>query len=180
MSGPWLAITRLLLTSLFCSPVAVGQNDPGRGWLEGVIVTDKGKPTCGDWNDVNLSYCGAAHIAVRPKEGNGVRTDSDTQKGGFYTLRNLKPGLYEVFVDKSAQMDREERIRYRPLHVFGVIVEPDKRTVLNLTVHQGDSLEEVGKPNVNSEKAIILAEELSRLRKEIEELKRIYVELSKK
>ena len=52
------------------------------------------------------------------------------------------------------------------------MVEPDKRTVLDITVHEGEGLEEIGKPNVNSEKAIILADELARLRKEIDELKK--------
>jgi hypothetical protein len=97
---------------------------------------------------------------------------SDTSKGGFYTLRNLKPGIYEVFVDASNQQDRNEILHYRPQHIFGLVVEPDKRTVLDITVHEGEGLEEIGKPNVNSEKAIILADELARLRKEIDELKK--------
>jgi hypothetical protein len=35
------------------------------------------------------------------------------------------------------------------------VVEADKRTVLDITVHEDEALEEIGKPNVNSEKAII-------------------------
>ena len=71
-------------------------------------------------------------------------------------------------------------MKYRPQHIFGLIVEPDKRTILNITVHEGEALEEIGKPDVVSEKAIVLAEELTRQRKEIEELKKQIDELKRK
>jgi hypothetical protein len=92
----------------------------------------------------------------------------------------LKPGLYEVFVDRTFQKDREDILKYRPQHIFGLVVAPDKRTVLNLTVHQGEALEEVGKPDVGTEMPIVLANELKRQRTEIEELKKQIEGLKKK
>jgi hypothetical protein len=109
---------------------------------------------------------------VRPKDGPGTKTNSDPDKGGFYTLRNLKPGIYEVFVDKTSHGFGNDLVGFRPQHIFGLVVKPDMRTVLNITVHEGEALEEIGNPVVNSEKAIILADELARLGKEIEELKK--------
>jgi hypothetical protein len=154
------------------------QNDPGKGWVEGVLITDKGLPA---WSNEygNMNNMGGS-ITIRPKEGNGTKTDCDPSKGGFYTLRNLKPGIYEVFVDKTLQKDRNDLLHYRPQHMFGLVVEPDKRTVLNITVHEGEALEEIGKPDVAADKAIILADELARQRKDIEELKRQIDELKKK
>jgi hypothetical protein len=157
-----LALSTFALCSIFCLSLC-GQNDPGNGWIEGIFVTDKGKPA--------LRYTGvgerAAELSARPKEGNSVRTENDPSKDGFYSLRNLKPGIYEVFVNRSVQKDKGDFINYRPQHIFGVVVEPDKRTVLNITVHEGIALEEVGV----SENAIILANELAHMRQVIENLK---------
>jgi hypothetical protein len=145
------------------------QNDPGKGWIEGVILAENGHPAC---SVLVMGNCGGAGITVRPKEGNGNYTQADPNKGGFYSFHNLKPGIYEVFVDKTVHGDRGQVIDDRPQHVFGLVVRADVRTVLNFTVHEGQGLEEVGKPVVISEKAIILADELARLSKEIEELKK--------
>ena len=173
-----------ILCLVFGSHPLHAQNDPGKGWIEGVVVTDKGRPACGavypiDNNTSCVNNWGAP-LTVRPKEGTGIKTTPDGSKGGFYSLRNLKPGVYEVFVDASLQKDRSEDVKYRPQHVFGLLVEPDKRTVLNVTVHEGESLEEIGKPDVASDKAIILSEELARQRREIEALKLSVEELKKK
>jgi len=167
-----IAVCGLMLCGGF--QAASAQNDAGKGWIEGVLITDKGKPA---WSSAvgNL-----ARVTIRPKEGTGSYTDTDPAKGGFYTFRNLKPGIYEVFADKTFQKDRQDVLSYRPQHIFGLIVEPDKRTVLNITVHEGDALEQVGKPDVVSEKAIILAIELARQGKEIEEMKKQLDELKKK
>jgi hypothetical protein len=172
-----------MLCLVFGSRPLHAQNDPGKGWIEGVVVTDKGRPAClslfsGD-NTACMNNRGTV-LTLRPKEGTGIATEPDGSKGGFYSLRNLKPGVYEVFVNASLQKDRSEDVKYRPQHIFGIVVEPDKRTVLNVTVHEGESLEEIGKPDVASDKAIILSEELARQRKEIEALKQSVEELKKR
>src|SRR5437016_8156295 len=59
------------------------QNDPGKGWVEGAIVTEKGKPACGASSNLGYNFCAGATITLRPKEGNGTKTDSDTSKAGF-------------------------------------------------------------------------------------------------
>jgi hypothetical protein len=127
---------------MLCGPQsAYAQSDAGKGWVEGVLTTDQGKPAWGSAVGNN------ARVTIRPRQGNGLVTDTDPEKGGFYTFRNVKPGTYEVFVDRTFQRDRQGQIlNYRPQHIFGLVVEPDKRTVLNITVHEGEALEEVGKP----------------------------------
>jgi hypothetical protein len=163
---------------LFAGPgPAKAQNEPGRGWVEGVIVTDEDIPAARQI--FGSGVADEARITIRPKKGNAIVAESDFQKGGFYTFRNLMPGTYEVFVDRSFALIKGEEVVYRPQHIFGLVVEPDKRTVLNITVHAGKELEEVGKPDVTSEHAIFLAEELARLQKEIEELRKQIEELKK-
>ena len=155
---------------------AHAQNEAGTGWIEGVVVNEAGKPV----NKPGDIFDGAI-VTIQPKEGKGFYTPSDRSRGGFYTFRNLKPGIYELFVNASYGHNKQnEQVDYRPQHHFGISVQSDKREVLNITVHEGNGLEEFGKPDVTSEKAIILAEELARLRKEVEELKKIVEELKKK
>jgi hypothetical protein len=76
-----------------------------------------------------------------------------------------------VFVDQGFQYDQFHRlIEYRPQRIFGVVVEPQKRTRLNITVHEGKELEEIGQLDVATEKASNPTAELARLRHENEEL----------
>ena len=150
-------------------PFAFAQNEPGLGWIEGVLVTDKGEPA------VSLcagGLCNGASLSLRSATGNEISTENDSDKGGFYTFRNLRPGIYEIFIEESLQYIRGEKIRYRPQHIFGVIVEPNKRIQLNITVHEGKGLEEIGEPTVVTQKVILISDELTRLQNEIDELKK--------
>jgi hypothetical protein len=171
-------IACFLILNEFSVRLANAQNDPGKGWIEGVVITEKGKPACSASS--NSMVCWSPKVTIRPKEGAGVFTDCDPDKGGFFSLRNLRPGIYEVFVDKTLGRDRDDMVKMRPQHIFGLVVEPDKRTVLNITVHEGEILEEIGKPDVASEKAIVLANELTRLKQDIDDLKRIVEEAKRK
>jgi len=149
---------------------AQAQNERGRGWVEGVIVTDRGTPA---WGTEFLGFSGTgARITIRPREGNGFVTESRGAVGGLYTFRDLSPGVYELTVDRTWGQLRSEAARYRPQHIFGLVVEADKRTILNITVHEGEALEEVGQPVVESQPAIILSRELARLQAQIDELKK--------
>lgn len=162
-----LMIVSIVAFALVTGVTSAGaQNEPGRGWGEGVVVTDRGELA------TRTIYGNTAFITVRLKDAYEKKTENDPDKGGFYAFRNLRPGIYEVFVDACVSEVRGEVIHYRPQHIFGLVVEADKRTVLNITMHEGKALEEVGKPNVASENALILANELARMRKEFEDIKR--------
>ena len=60
---------------------------------------------------------------------------------------DLEPGIYEVFIDKSFYRDQfNQLIEYRPQRILNVVIESNKRTLLNITVHEGNELEEIGRP----------------------------------
>jgi len=61
-------------------------------------------------------------------------------------------------------------VKYRPQHLFGIAVDSGKRTILNLTVHPGEGLEEIGKPVVRSENAVSVADEILDIRQQLTEL----------
>lgn len=69
-------------------------------------------------------------------------------------------------------------VNYRPQHLFGVVVTANKRTMLNLTLHAGQALEEIGKPVIVTDDVVIVADELARLRKDVNELPGIRKELN--
>ena len=118
---------------------AHAQVEAGKGWIEGVVVNAK--------NDPAGSYCGGpgicspARVTIRSTDGKGVFTDTDSHKGGFYTFRDLKPGVYELFIDKTVYSYPNDDQTYRPIHIFGLVVEASKRTLLNITVHEGTGME---------------------------------------
>jgi hypothetical protein len=87
--------------------------------------------------------------------------------GGLYALRNLPPGVYEVSV-LDAYIGPA---KFRPQRLHSVLVKPGVRTVLNITMQPGETLQEIGKPVVVAEPAIIVSEELARLRREIAALR---------
>ena len=72
------AMLPLLWLVFGCQPLRA-QNDPGKGWVEGVLITEKGKPAC---ENLNYQSCASAVLAIRPKEGNGIKTGNDSAKGG--------------------------------------------------------------------------------------------------
>lgn len=152
------------------SAMARAQNQAERGWIEGVVVDPVGNAASSgpfEFDEVK--------VTLKPQDGDGFYTFTDHGKGGFYTFRGLKPGVYEVFVDKSRSLNQATKQRdvyNRPQHIFGLVVEPDKRTYLKIVVHEGTEIEEIGKPNVVTQKAIIIGDELARLQKEIDALKK--------
>ena len=151
-------------------PATFGESERGTGWVEGVILTERRVPA-----EAYAAGGGVgAKISIVPtKGGQGLFTHTDPTKGGFYTFRNLEPGVYEVYVDKSlAKTKSRQELTLHPQHIFGVIVEPDKRTLLNITVQTGDEIEEVGKPDVPTEPATVLVHELAYLKKENADLKK--------
>lgn len=119
----------------------------GKGELKGTILTDNGKPVTN-----RFSKRVGANITVRPvkKRGNPYRGRSDSADGSFM-LRRLEPGTYDVFIDESYWRDpsRGLKVKYRPQRIFNVVVKPKEETVLNITVHEGEGLEEIGKSDVS-------------------------------
>src|SRR5205823_3331980 len=120
-----LALLAIILTIFLRRGLqpANAQGAEGNGWLEGTIVTEKGRPASSTPQGNGLA------IPIRPQQGVGIRTENDPSKGGFYTFRGIRPGVYEVFVDQSTYPTNgfEKVLHLRPVHIIGVNVEPGKR-----------------------------------------------------
>ena len=168
-----------VVTAMLCSlttamPSALAQTSVDLGWVEGVLVTEHGGPA--------TSFCmgetaNEAYIVLQDGEGRRHETKIDLSLGGYYSFRDLKPGVYEIFVKKTEQCSGNEKTTYRPQHIFGVIVEPAKRTKMDITVHGGSELEEIGQPLVVNEDAIIISEYLRQLGESLSELQYTVKEL---
>ena len=62
--------------------------------------------------------------------------------------------------------------KIRPLRVWGIMIKPGVRSLQNLTVHNGEAVEEIGQPEVATQKVIIISQELARLQAQIDEFKK--------
>lgn len=80
----------------------------------------------------------------------GRRVAADVQTGGLYSFPQIKPGVYNLVVEAGKVEDRH----FRPQHILGVNIRPQKETTLDITLHEGDALEEVGEPLVNAPKRL--------------------------
>ncbi len=140
-----------------------------KGWIEGSVLNKSGKVV---WELARTSNI----LNVRAFGPSKVETHPDASIGNFYSLRDLKPGVYDIFVGSS----KDDEVQYRPQHVMGLVVKPGVRTLLNIVVHEGrsDAIEEVGKA-VPTETGMTLAEMVERLTHEVDLLKKQVGELKK-
>jgi hypothetical protein len=147
----------------------VGLAQEAKGWIEGSVLNKSGKIV---WNIARQANI----VTVRALGPSTLETHPDNTIGNFYTMRDLKPGVYEIFVSST----QDDALQYRPQHVMGLVVKPGVRTLLNIEVHEGrsDTIEEVGKA-VTTESGLTLAEMVERLTHEVEVLKRQVGDLRK-
>ena len=141
------------------SPVVTA---PGTGSIEGTLTDSNGVPPV---------VGGSMGVPITLKaEGADVNVQSNPTGGGFFAIRNLKPGTYEMFVQTAHHPDKSDPLR--PVRVFGITVEEGKRTLLNIKMQPGQELEEIGKPVLTMQKFVNVSEELERLQAQIDELKK--------
>lgn len=147
--------------------VALAQD--AKGWIEGSVLNQSGKIV---WELARQSNI----MTVRALGPSKADTHPDSATGNFYTMRDLKPGVYEIFVGSS----KDDETQYRPQHIMGLVVKPGVRTLLNIVVHEGksDAIEEVGKA-VSTETGMTLAEMVDRLTRDVDLLKKQVADLKK-
>lgn len=80
------------------------------------------------------------------------RGSTDLNMGGLYSFKNLRPGVYNVLVEagKIVVPGQPRDEAYRPQRIVGVVIKPGQETVLDITLHPGKALEQVGAPKGNS------------------------------
>lgn len=139
---------------------------PQYGWLEGTITTEQGNPV-----QETSSGFGLAKSIKLVRHGGGAYTiPSDLSMGGFYSNHTLKPGIYDISVT-TGYWGNTGSMPYRPQRVLGIVIKPGQRTLLNIIMPQGLTLEETGQPAVVSAPATNVTEELARMQKQIDDLK---------
>src|SRR5580700_2676685 len=133
-SRPFFRFPATVAALLMIPGVALAQE--AKGWIEGSVLNQAGKVV---WELARQSNI----MAIRAIGPSKAETHPESAIGNFYTLRDLKPGVYEVFVGSS----KDDAVQYRPQHIMGLVVRPGVRTLLNIVVHEGrsDTIEEVGK-----------------------------------
>lgn len=143
---------------------ATAQQAAPTGWLEGTVVSTDGKVI----NNPTFNGPGGAFIRGLRQGGGTFEVTSDYKMGGLFSVRDLKPGIYEVSISNGVV----NGVKHRPQRIFGVVVKPGARTVLEVKLERGETLEEIGEPAVSTQPAIIISEELARLQRQIDELKK--------
>lgn len=163
----WGALAAIAITLAFSGNLTFAQ-EPGTGTIEGTVLNGKGEAP---------NHRGYYGVEVRAAGPSNKNTISEPSLGGFYSIPDLKPGIYEVFVVASTLSG--PGTVYRPQRIQGVVVKPNSRAVLKIVVSEGTELEEIGKPAVATQPAIFIASELERLQRSIEELKKAVEGLKK-
>lgn len=161
---PLAALT--LLTGTACAQVQAPPSvdfNPQYGWLEGTITTDQGHPVA----ENNFS---SKQLRLVRHGGGAYTVMSDQNMGGFYSNNHLKPGVYHVSVTTGYWGNTGSR-PYRPQRILGILIKPGQRTLLNIVMPEGDTLQETGQPAVVSAPATNVTDELARMQKQIDDLK---------
>lgn len=130
--------------------VAAAQDGQQKGWLEGMVRNEEGEPV---------------HVWIVPardgRRGDLVGSDGDMRQA--YSIRDMAPGVYEINVSVANP--------YRPQRIFGVVIKPGVRSILNITLDKGSGIKEIGQPTVATQPVVIISQELARLQTEIDALK---------
>ncbi len=170
-----MLITRCLLTLVALSlltSIAYGQNptpppadnNPQYGWVEGTITTDQGHPV------EERSLGGGKQIKLVRHGGRAYTTVSDLSMGGLYSIHGLKPGIYDVSVT-TGFWDNTGSRPYRPQRILGLLIKPGQRTLLNIVMPEGDTLQETGEATIVSAQVTNVAAEIAQQQKQIDDLK---------
>lgn len=151
-----------VIACLTLGPANLAAQNTDTGWLEGTAVDAKGRPV---W----VTAFVYPDFKVKAVHSNGTATETvvKADMGGLFSMKDLRPGVYDVFVPAS----RNDQGKYRPQLIRGVVVKPGTRTKLSIVVLEGELLQEVARP-VATDYALIVADELARLTRLVEQLQR--------
>ena len=167
------------ISAAFCGIIAATTNlqianaqDQATGWIEGTVVNDAGQAMSGFSPCANdQSFCQSG-LEVKILGPSRIKTETDTKLGGFYSVRDLKPGIYEALIPMTYAWVNGKGTTFRPQHIHGIVVKPGVRTVLKIVANPGNEIEDIGQPAVATENVLIISQEIQRLQRQIDELKK--------
>ena len=119
------------------------------GWIEGTVTNPEGQPI---WSSTTLLVSGVV-LTLKKSTGEQAAVQTDHLAGGFYSAARLKPGMYDVIVEKGTRY----KTVYRPQIIGQMMIKPGVRTVLNITMNPGDTLERVSAPQIVTQKITLAA-----------------------
>src|SRR5262249_3408955 len=91
------------------------QISAGTGWIEGTVLTKDGRPV---W--VLAPTVAGYQILATGRNGKLLLAEPKPDMGGFYSMKDLPPGIYEISVPAT----KNDSGRYRPQQIHGVVVKP--------------------------------------------------------
>lgn len=139
----------------------------GKTFLEGMALDEENEPL---YKQIPIS------IIIKNCEGEDVYVNRfQGDLGGLYRIE-LKPGIYDIFVDNT----RPDLVKLRPLRINGVMVKGGEINKIDITMHKGEALEVIGEPVEPTLSAIIISQKLEEMQKQIDDLKKQVEELKKK
>ena len=144
------------------------------GWLEGTVTTEQGNPV----QEGSNNFAVGKSIKLIRHGGGAYTVTSDMSMGGFYSNRQLKPGIYDVSVTTGYYGNTGSQ-PYRPQRILGILIKPGQRTLLNIVMPLGATLQETGEPAVVSAPATNVTDELAQMQKQIDDLKQQVAALMK-
>jgi len=145
---------------------------PQYGWLEGTVTTDQGHPV------VEPDFTAGKQVKLVRHGGGAYTIQSDPLMGGFYSNHELKPGIYDVSVT-AGRYGNTGSAFYRPQRILGLLIKPGQRTILNIVMPPGDTLQETGTTAGVSVQVTTEAAEIARMQQQIDDLKQQVTLLSK-
>lgn len=137
---------------------------PQYGWLEGLVTTDQGHPV------VEPDFTAGKQVKLVRHGGGAYTIQSDPLMGGFYSNHELKPGIYDVSVT-AGRYGNTGSAFYRPQRILGVLIKPGQRTLLNIVMPPGDTLQETGTTAGVSVQVTTIVAEIAQQQKQIDDLK---------
>lgn len=134
------------------NPFAHPSSAPG-GRLEGVVTTVPDGVAI--WAPMNH---GGVHVTGVSEDGRSkFDVVTDTTAGGFYHVDKLRPGYYDLKISTGYV----NGIAYQPQLIYGVEIKANDKTVFNIPMEQGQSLNVVGKPVYPTPAAAIGVEKIT-------------------
>lgn len=124
------------------------------GWLEGTLLTDSGQTVVIDSNGW------AQHVTGTRRGGGTLDATVDNRMGGLWVAKNITPGTYDLSIVES-------KGPYCPTRIFGVVVAANTRTVLNIALSPGETLDERGTPPVKTVTLTSTTGQIDELRAEV-------------
>jgi hypothetical protein len=110
-------------------------------WLEGTFTAPDGQAVA---SATTLIVSGVKYTLKLHTPKGQVTMETDHAAGGFFSYMGMRPGVYDVIVEKGMVGTQP----YRPLIIQNLVLKAGVHTALTVVLHPGLGLERVPAPQV--------------------------------